>query len=603
MKTNDAANRRNTMNTNLFLLKKIYQYNKLLFFLRIFLAMLSSFSTILTILMPMYLLNAIISGEVINVLIIIVFFTIAFLLITYLNIVFSAYEKIRNEKIYVEIINEFLQKTIDLDLGYFDNTASYDKYTRAFGNCCKVIDKVNAILTSLVSSFFNIIFIISLLIWMDVYMFGLIVFVITATFLINRKLKKIDYQFSESLSEKNKQLNYIYRLFYIPQLVREMKSNDLSDYIIRTKQTFNDDTIQLAKKQVKLTVPYNISLGTLNTLETGLVALYFGISAVTQRIVVAEYFTFVNAFAQLKSTILGLTNVYTELYSNSLFANDYIDFLNSKEKVTLNEHGKQLIEVNSIEFNDVSFQYPNSNQLALENVSFKIEKGNRVAIVGKNGAGKTTIIKLLLRLYDPMSGQILINDINIKNYNTKSLRAAIQTLFQDFAMYAFSIKENITLGRKISDEDIWDALEKVELKEKIQKLNLSLETPITSQLYAEGVELSGGEAQKLAIARIYANNPKTFIMDEPTSNLDPHAEYLLYKRLMDETNQDSIVVVISHRLTLTYQMSKIIVIDQGKVIEDGTHGELMTLKGVYYQLYSVQEVKYTKNSFFMESDV
>lgn len=587
---------RYTFQNNFFLLKKVFKYNRLLFICRILIATLSSVQVILTIMMPMYLLESIIDGNLSRTINVVIFFTIPFLIIKYTSIIFSAYDKLASEKMYVEIINEFLQKTMDLDLGYFDNTKSYDKYNRAFGNCCRVIDSINSIVYGFIASLFNFAFIIGILIWMNVYVFIAIFCIIIFNFIINNKLKNIDYYYSKLFSEKNKQVNYLYRLFYIPQLVREMKASYISNFIFKIKQSFNEDIIRLTKNHVYKKSIFSFFTETISILESSLVALYFGFTVIAGKIAVSEYFTYINAYNQLKNTVMNLMTIYTNLYSNSLFASDYIDFLNSKENITLNTDGEILKEVNKIEFVNVSFKYPNNTDLTLDNASFKILKGDKVAIIGKNGAGKTTIIKLLLRLYDPSSGQILINDINIKNYNTKSLRTSIQTLFQDFAMYAFSIKDNIALGRNIDDSSIWESLEKVDLKEKIENLQLSIETPITSQLYNGGIELSGGESQKLAIARIYASMPKTFIMDEPTSNLDPYAEYLLYNRLIEDTNRDSTVIIISHRLTLTYIMSKIIVIEQGCVIEEGTHQELMDIKGTYFNMYNVQADKYFTNT-------
>ena len=592
----DGTNHTNGFNlvikANTFLLLKVFRYNRTLFFLRVLVAILGSVSTILTILMPMYLLQSLIYEDLSQTLNVIIVFTFSYLTIMLIGTVFSGYEKVENEKIYVAIINEFLQKTIDLDLGYFDRTDSYDRYNRAFGNCCKVIDNANAILSSFVTSVINIFLITGLLIWMDFYIFISIIVIIIISFLVSNKLKKIDYQFSVKISEKNKQLNYLYRLFYVPQYVREIKANNLSNYLFDMKQRFNYGTIELTKEQMKSKIPYNIFMGSLNILENSAVALYFGFSVIVGRIAIAEYFTCINAYNQLKNTILNLISTYTQLYSNSMFASDYLGFLSSKETVTLNKKGEMLFAIHEIKFASVSFRYPNSNVNALTDVSFTINKGEKVAILGKNGAGKTTIIKLLLRLYDPASGEILINGLNIREYNTESLRSAIQTLFQDFATYAFSIKDNVSLGRNISDDDILTALEKVQLRSKIESLEHSLDTPITSQLHANGIELSGGEAQKLAIARIYANNPKTFVMDEPTSSLDPYAETLLYSKLLEEKNTDVTVIVISHRLTLTYKMSKIIVIEQGSVVENGKHDDLMNNRGIYSDMYNEQATKF-----------
>ena len=585
-----------TLQNNLLLLKKVFKYNKPLFFLRIFMALLKSVSIMLTIFMPMYLLDAIILGDTLQIVHVTLIFTIAYLVISFAEAGFAAYNKVASEVMYVEIINEFLQKTIDLDLGYFDNTHSYDKYDRAFGNCCKVIDSINTVVSSLITSFFNIIFITSLLIWVDVYIFAVIIAVIAISFAVSNRLKKIDYDYSVLFSEKNKQVNYLYRLFYIPQLVREVKSSNLSKYIFSIKQRFNSELIILVKEQVRKKMPFGIFLSSTTIIESSFVALYFGFAVVAGRIAVSVYFTCINAYNQLKGTIQNITSSYTQLYSNSLFAADYIEFLSSKENTTLNLTGVNLVTVDTIEFIDVSFQYPNGKSPALSNVSFKISKGDRVAIVGENGAGKTTITKLLLRLYDPLAGRILINGISITEYNTKSLRSTIKSLFQDFAIYAFSVRDNITFGENFSDAVVWDALDKVGMAEKIKKLPNSIDTPITSQLYQGGVEFSGGEAQRVAISRIYAANPQTFIMDEPTSSLDPSAEYQLYQHVLDNPDNNSIAIIISHRLTLTYKMSNIIVMKNGKVVEKGMHNELMGLNGVYHSMYSTQSVKFTADA-------
>ena len=545
-------------------------------------------------LMPMYMLDAIILGDFAEIVRVTVFFTVPFLLIRFATILFSIYDRVSSEKIYVQIVNEFLQKTTELDLGYFDDTKSYDEYNRAFGNCCKVIDSINAIVAGFVSSVANIVLISGVLLWMDIYIFLAILAVISINFAINNKMKKIDYQYSRLFVEKNKQVNYVYRLFYIPQLVREIKAANLSDFILKLKQSFNDEIIRLTKEQVRKKSIFTAVLDSLGILESGFIALYFAFAVVLGRITISEYFTCINAYNQLKNTIVNLTSIYTNLYSNSMFAEDYINFLNSTQTETTNKNGEILGNIEKIEFVNVSFAYPNNNNFSLDGVSFTIKKGEKVAIIGQNGAGKTTIIKLLLRLYDSTAGDILINDKNIRQYNTKSLRNAMQTLFQDFAIFAFTIRDNVSLGREIAEDRILTALQQVDLHKKVDNLKLSLETPITSQLYDEGIELSGGESQKLAISRIYASTTKTVIMDEPTSSLDPQAEHALYDRLMHETPADSIVIVISHRLTLTYKMSKIIVINGGKIAEQGTHEQLMQNGKIYAKMYNLQAEKYIR---------
>ena len=206
--------------------------------------------------------------------------------------------------------------------------------------------------------------------------------------------------------------------------------------------------------------------------------------------------------------------------------------------------------------------------------------------------GSIREIKLLLRLYDPQEGEIRINNINIKEYNTNSLRSSLKTLLQDFAVYAFTIFDNITLGRDVDIDKINGALKEVGLDEKINRLDKGLYTPITSQLYEGGIELSGGETQKLALSRIFSSDSSFIILDEPTSSLDPYAEYNLYNKLLQNEDVFNTFIVISHRLTLTHKMSRIIVIENGKIIEQGNHTELMNLNGVYAEMYRIQAEKY-----------
>lgn len=584
-----------TIKNNLAILKKTYQYDKPLLFLRILMALLTSISVYLSILMPMYVLNAILDGSFSHIISYTVVFTVALLIISYLNQVFAAYDKIHTEVIFAKVTEELLHKSATLDLSYFDDTASYDKYNRAFSNCCNVINGINRAVSSFVTAIANIILISQLLAWMNPFMFVMITLSISINLIINNRLKKRDYELSKKLSEKNKQLNYIYRLFYLPHYIKEIKTNRLESFIFDKKQGFNKASIDLVTQNANGKLPFTLSLTTINVVESSIVALYFGFSVMAKQIAMSQYFTYVNAYSQLKNTILNLSAVYNQLYSNSLFAEDYIDFLNTDQHKTLNLDGQILDTVACIEFRDVSFHYPNTTSLALNHVSFSISAGESVAIVGRNGAGKTTIIKLLLRLYEPTSGEIYINDTNIKEYNTESLRNTICALFQDYALFAFSIRDNIELGKTEPPDCIWSALEQVELKDKVNTLPHTYDTPITSQLYADGIELSGGESQKLAISRIYARNAQVIAMDEPTSSLDPKSEFTLYQQILNNTKPNAIVIIVSHRLTLTYKMSKIIVLEQGQVKEQGTHNELIKLNGIYKELYSMQANKYTAN--------
>ena len=219
--------------------------------------------------------------------------------------------------------------------------------------------------------------------------------------------------------------------------------------------------------------------------------------------------------------------------------------------------------------------------------------GKKIAIVGYNGAGKTTLTKLLMRLYDPTEGEILYNGRSLREYDIPSLRSRIGTVFQDYKIFASTIAENV-LGSECAEADrdtVTDALTKATFREKLDSLEKGMDTELTKEFYDEGVNLSGGESQKVAIARIFAKPYDLIIMDEPSSALDPIAEYELNHTIL-EYAQDKTVVFISHRLSTTRMADRILMFTDGKLIESGSHDELMAQNGKYAEMFKLQAEKY-----------
>lgn len=579
---------------NWLLIKKIYAYNKLLFFVRILFATIGSLSSIVTVLLPLYLIEALMSNDMRRLIFVVGGYLIIKSIIQVLTIFYNNYYRVASEKMYVAIINELLRKSLTLDLCYFHKSESYAKFSRAFSNCCSVVDRSNDALQSALSAVIRILMLIGLALWLSpVSAVMVVVFTFISVF-FNKLVSKIGFNYNLIFSKYGKRVNYMYRLFYTPQFIRDIKANVMEDFIFIKKDEINDEILRLTEEQTKKTLPHNVVLTVSEVLEYSAMALYFGIMVIVGRIYFAAYFTTLAAYQQARSAFAELMQVYSTLYENSLFAEDYLAFMETDEDATYNPSGIVITaaEINKIEFEDVVFTYPNTDAPALDKVTFVINKGEKIAIVGKNGAGKTTIIKLLLRLYVPDSGQIKINGADIAMYCEKSLRMSIKTIFQDYAMYALSIYDNITLGRKYSINDVQAGLEAMDMKKKVDALEKGVDTPITSQVYDGGVEFSGGETQKIALARIFVGGTGFVVLDEPTSSLDPYAEYELYKKLLNDMSATDTVIVISHRLTLTHKMTKIMVIDSGKIKEEGTHNELLSKKGIYAEMYSIQAEKY-----------
>ncbi len=244
-----------------------------------------------------------------------------------------------------------------------------------------------------------------------------------------------------------------------------------------------------------------------------------------------------------------------------------------------------------IEFRNVSFHYPNSSQPILRNVSFKMDMGRKLAIVGPNGAGKTTFIKLLCRLYDPTEGEILLNGIDIKKYDYQEYSQLFSIVFQDFKLFSTTIRDNVAASASYEEDKLWGCLEKAGIKDRIERMPEGIET-FLYQGNEQGVEISGGEAQKLAIARALYKDSPIVILDEPTSALDPVSEYEIYSRF-NSLVEDKTSIYISHRMSSCRFCDNILVFDRGRIVQEGSHEELVQQKeGLYNRLWTAQAKYY-----------
>lgn len=282
--------------------------------------------------------------------------------------------------------------------------------------------------------------------------------------------------------------------------------------------------------------------------------------------------------------------VYTQ-HLDSLF--EFLDIPNKKYEGTLPVEKRDDDEY-ELEFQDVSFMYPNTKKYALKNFSLKFKLGERLAVVGRNGSGKTTFIKLLCRLYDPDEGEILLNGINIKKYNYDEYLALFSVVFQDFSLFSFTLGQNVATDMEIDKSKVEAVLKRVGFKERYNSLPNKTDTCLYKDFEENGVEISGGEAQKIALARALYKDAPFAILDEPTAALDPIAECEIYSHF-DETVGTKTAVYISHRLASCRFCDEVIVLDEGRLKQKGTHEELVSdVRGLYYQLWKAQAQYYMK---------
>lgn len=332
----------------------------------------------------------------------------------------------------------------------------------------------------------------------------------------------------------------------------------------------------------------------LEVLVTLVTSLFVGLKALAGAFGVGNIVLYTGAVTQFGNNLSNFLYNLTEIQRNSEYLNWYFEFLdlpNRKESGTLPldaETAKDAL----IEFKKVSFKYPGSEHYSLKNISIRFNANERVAVVGKNGSGKTTFIKLLCRLYDPTEGEILLNGVNIKDYDYKDYLAAFSVVFQDFKLFSFTLGENVAIASDYDEAKVTECIYKAGLKERMEQFPDGLHTQLYNEFSEDGVEISGGEAQKVALARALYKDAPFIILDEPTAALDPIAEADIYARLNDMI-QNKTAIYISHRLSSCCFCNQIAVFDQGELVQYGTHKDLLaTETSLYHELWNAQAQYY-----------
>ncbi|MFS0882372.1 ABC transporter ATP-binding protein [Metabacillus niabensis] len=369
----------------------------------------------------------------------------------------------------------------------------------------------------------------------------------------------------------------------------QLHGHFLNDYQKIINEFLNEDRA-LAKKRTNISLFSQI----ISNILIGFIVIYISYSAFKGQINVGNLVAYISAvtltFNNSQSIVFNVVDICkNNLYVEQLFA--FLDYrteeINTDNKMeTKNEDN---LKIESIEFKNVSFKYPDSTKYALKNISFSLKKGETLAIVGENGSGKSTLVKLLTMLYNDFEGEILINNKSIKNLTTTQLYNAIGMVFQDFVKYEMSLRKNVGYGNVDNlgnDTKIKMALENAGLHNLQEKLPQQLETQL-GRYFQDGYQLSGGQWQRIAIARAFMKNASLYILDEPSASLDPKAESDIFKKFY-RLVEDKMGIFISHRYTTLRHAFKIIVLDEGRIVEEGSHDELMNKNGVYSELYNLQ---------------
>lgn len=491
--------------------------------------------------------------------------------------------------------NKLYEKAKDVDIANYDNPKFYNDYCMVISEADKAVERAEQLVRMIFGSITVLICYGVFFVTQDVVS----VLFVLASFVLRTIFSNLENKLRYKLRLKEIPIvhkrDYIRRVFYLKDYAKELRLNKavVKDYHRKFDEVQNElydlqKGVALKRFLLKFTAKYLTSDFLLDIVYV----LYLIIRAAVYRVIsYSQVVVLYNSAAGLRRGFSMLTDLGPFAVETSLYMERIRTFLDCES--TLANEGKQKLPEGpaTLQCRNLSFGY-DRNHLILENVNIQLNPGERVALVGYNGAGKSTLIKLILRLYDPMEGGIYLNGIDIREFDLKEYRDYIGVVFQDFQIYATTVEKNVAMDEGAPRDDrLMDALRASGFAGKLECLPNGADTQITKEFDDDGTELSGGEEQKLAVARTFYREAGLMLLDEPSSALDPIAEYEL-NCTMDHMAADRSVIYISHRLSTTRNADRIYVMQAGRIVEEGTHGELLIKQGIYAAMWNAQAGKY-----------
>ncbi|MCL2046658.1 MAG: ABC transporter ATP-binding protein/permease [Oscillospiraceae bacterium] len=581
----------------LFLLKPRWKYGKTYFIITILVAaLLQPASAVLATLMPKIAIDALMTGAgMIDIIKIITIFTLFIMGISIAhNVITQVYGGVMESRINYKIMQEVADRALHTDFKYYDNPDFFNTFSYAQENYspqAKITAQLVPVFLELVVTTLAMAVIIS--------QAGAILLLITIAFvamqaLLNLPIAKLGADFSVKVNSLSRPIVYIYRSLLQKENAADMRTSSAGGKLLQNYASVTKHFVDSFREFVVKNIKYSVPQGILAAMQNAVVLIYIVAIIIGNDLSkIGLYASLSVAAGVLSTNVKNFLNHISRLYELTMYGERIAQFFETESTIETPASIDALSPPEgqySIEFQNVSFRYENA-QFAIEDFNLSIPAGSRVAIVGENGAGKSTLTKLLLRLYDVEKGEILINGRDIREYNIHALRKKIGIAYQDVRILAMSLRDNLTVYNDVTDEELINVMNKLGLNEVLEKAGGDLDIMVSREFTQDGIVLSGGEAQRIAVARLFTGSFGLLMLDEPSSSLDPLAEYNLMKQINDSSNTAT-TIMIAHRLSTVRDFDIIYHVSQGNIIESGTHEQLMEAEGKYYEMFMRQAENY-----------
>ena len=508
------------------------------------------------------------------------------------TIFYEIYRPQMAEKLHYKLYSMIYEKAANMDFEAYDNPGFYNDFVLAMNTMSTRVDDILADTQDFFTHMVSIVSITTVIVTIDPVCLIFIALCVGIMVPVGRLIAKVNVDKKKAMTPLDRKNLYFSRVFYLQDYAKELRLNPAGEMIERRYQKNILDRLftisPFLKKQwilyfnqESLPMTLLICLG---------VTIYMGYKAiVTKEVGLGSFAATFNGVSSVSASVFAMTSWFAlGVRENGLYVEKYKKFMSAEKKIKDGDFVKKYDEPVSIKLENVSFTYPGCEKPTLKNINLEIKPYQKIALVGYNGAGKTTLTNLILRLYDVTEGAITVDGKNIKDWTLRSYHDNFAAVFQDFSLFGATLGENVAMNGTPDKEKVLEALKESSFS---KQLDNGVDSVLLREFDDEGVSLSGGEAQKVAVARAFYKDCPFAILDEPSANLDPVSEYALNES-MSRAAKDKTVIFISHRLSTTVMADVIYMLENGEIVESGSHEELMAKNGKYAYMFNLQAEKY-----------